>query len=315
MKAVMYHYIQDDDDSTPPHGYYHLNIGDFRKQLNHFEENYNILDREAFIDTVKRNRPLNENDIVLTFDDGLADHYEYVLPELTERDLWGLFYVPVGPYLDDIVLDVHRTHALLGAHGGAAVSEALTDVVTEAMISDDHREQFESGAYKNQENQTAVEHVKRILNYYIDDEARSDVLDALERRLSNDSLQPEDVYMTESEIKDLADAGMHVGSHAVTHTAMSKLSPEEQRQELTESFRFLSDLLQGLPTRSYCHPYGGSHSYTNKTISLLEDTGCLFSFDVDFQPITASDIRNKRHRLPRYDCGEFQHGGSTVSLG
>lgn len=310
----MYHYVGT-ADSTFPYGYYHLNIDDFRRQLDYFESNYQILDRGSFLETIRGDRSPKRSDIVLTFDDGLTDHHEHVLPELRDRGLWGLFYVPAGPYLNDSVLDVHRTHALLGAHGGAAVSDALTDIVTETMISKKHREQFESVVYENQDNQTAVERAKRILNYYIDDGVRQDVLDDLEQRLFNEPLQPEEVYMTESEIENLVEAGMHVGSHSITHTVMSKLSPDEQRRELTESFSFLSDLLGGLPNRSYCHPYGGEHSYTDETISLLEDTGCVFSFDVDSRPITQSVLRNEPQRLPRYDCNEFKYGEATVSLG
>jgi len=314
MKAVMYHYVRG-DDLTPPYGYYHLDVDDFRRQIDYFEENYRILDKETFLDTVRGERSPEEDDLVLTFDDGLADHHEYVLPELMDQGLWGLFYVPVGPYLDDAVLDVHRTHALLGAHGGTAVVEALTGIVTESMLSDDHRDQFEEVVYTDQDNATAVERAKRILNYYIDDDARTDVLDALEGRLFDDPLRPEDVYMSETQVQDLVDAGMHVGSHSVTHTVMSKLPPDDQRRELDRSFRFLSNLLGELLVRSYCHPYGGSHSYTEETISLLNSVGCLFSFDVDSRPITASILREERHRLPRYDCNEFRYGDATVSLG
>jgi peptidoglycan/xylan/chitin deacetylase (PgdA/CDA1 family) len=314
MRAIMYHYIQD-DDSTPPYGYYHLDITDFRRQLDYFQSNYDIISRKTFIDTIRGDRSPKEEDLVLTFDDGLVDHHKHALPELIDRGLWGLFYVPAGPYLNDMILDVHRIHALLGAHGGAVVSEALTDIVTETMISNDHREQFNSVVYQKQNNQTGVEHTKRLLNYYIDDKVRSDVLDTLEKQLSDNLTQPEDIYMSESQIRDLVDSGMHVGSHSVTHTAMSKLSVEDQRQEITNSFNFLSEFLCGTSVRSYCHPYGGPHSYHNETISLLKGTGYLFGFDVDSRPITASIIRNERYRLPRYDCNDFRHGSATVSLG
>lgn len=313
MKAIMYHYVRD-DDGDPPYGYYHLDVADFRRQLDYFTENYRILDRKTFLDTVRGERSPEKGDILLTFDDGLRDHYEYVLPELTARGLWGLFYVPAGPYLNDTVLDVHRTHALLGAHGGAAVSEALSDILTEAMVSAEYRDQFEAVVYEDQDNESAVDHAKRLLNYYIDDSARKDVLDELELRLFDGPLSPAEIYMSRAEIAELAEAGMHVGSHSVTHTVMSKLSPEEQRQELTRSFRFLEDVLGDVPVRSYCHPYGGSHSYTDETLVVLEDIGCLFSLDVDSHPITTASLRDRIHNLPRYDCNEFPHGDATFSL-
>ena len=310
----MYHYVGG-DDSTPPYGYYHLAIDDFRRQLDYFEANYRILDRSKFLDTVQGDRKPKERDLVLTFDDGLSHHHKYVFPELTDRGLWGLFYIPAGPYLDDTVLDVHRIHTLLGAHGGVVVSEALEEIVTEEDISEAHHKEFVSDIYQNQDNQTGVEHAKRLLNYYIEVESRSRILDMLENRLSNERIQPEDVYMSESEIRDLADAGMHVGSHSVSHTVMSKLPPEEQQKEIRQSFTHLSNLLGKLPIRSYSHPYGGSHSYTDETITFLEEAGCLFSFDVDSRPVTRNVLRNERHRIPRYDCNEFRHGKATVSLG
>lgn len=310
----MYHYVRD-NDTVPPYGYYHLDVADFRRQLDYFTENYRILDRETFLDTVRGKRLPRDDDILLTFDDGLRDHHEHVLPELTDRGLWGLFYVSAGPYLDGTVLDVHRTHALLGAHDGAAVSEALTDILTETMLSAEYREQFESVVYEKQDNKSAVERAKRLLNYYIDDKARTDVLDEVEQRLFDEPLSPDEIYMSRADIQDLVEAGMHVGSHSVTHTVMSKRSPEAQQQELTRSFQFLEDVLGEIPVRSYCHPYGGSHSYTDEMLALLEEAGCLFSFDVDSQPITAASLRDRRHTLPRYDCNEFPHGDATFSLG
>lgn len=310
----MYHYVGRDDKS-PPYGYYYLDIEDFRRQLDYFEANYDLLDEQTFFETIRGDRSPKKDEIVLTFDDGVKDHYEHVLPELVDRGLWGLFYVPAGPYLNNNVLDVHRTHSLLGAHGGAAVSEALTDAVTESMINEEHREQFSSVVYQSQDNQNDVERAKRILNYYISDRFRPNVLDTVEEQLFDAQLQREDVYLSKSNIKELVDAGMHVGAHSVTHTVMSKRSADGQHEELTESFDFLSDLLGGLPIRSYCHPYGGVHSYTEDTISLLKNAECLFSFDVASQPVTEDVLRNQRHQLPRYDCNEFRHGSATVSLG
>ena len=59
--------------------------------------------------------------MLLTFDDGLSDHYQYVLPELRRRGLWGIFYIPAGPYQSGRMLDVHCIHLLIGRYGGEKV--------------------------------------------------------------------------------------------------------------------------------------------------------------------------------------------------
>jgi peptidoglycan/xylan/chitin deacetylase (PgdA/CDA1 family) len=105
MKTVMYHYVRPQID-TPPFGYFHLDIDSFRRQLDHFDEKYTVLGRQEFLATVDGDRTPRSDDILLTFDDGLIDHAEYVLPELRRRDLFGAFYVPAGPYLEGMVLHV-----------------------------------------------------------------------------------------------------------------------------------------------------------------------------------------------------------------
>lgn len=310
----MYHYVRD-GDARPPYGYYHLDSSDFRRQLDYFQDNYHVLGREAFLATLRGDRDPRGGDVVLTFDDGLKDHHANVLPELVERDLWGLFYVSSGPYRKGKVLDVHRIHALLGAHGGEVVAETLVDSLDETMVSAEHREQFSDVVYVDQDNTGSVDLVKRLLNYYVDENALPSVLDSLERQLFGSPPCPSDVYMTRGEIRELVESGMHVGSHASTHTVMSKLSREEQEREISNSFEFLTGLLGDLPIRSYCHPYGGSHSYTDETLELLGEAGCSFAFDVDSRPITKTVIGAELLTLPRYDCNEFPHGRSTASLG
>ena len=59
--------------------------------------------------------------VLLTFDDGLRDHIDCVLPVLRTRNLWGLFYVPSKPIAEGRLLDVHKVHLALGRLGGAAV--------------------------------------------------------------------------------------------------------------------------------------------------------------------------------------------------
>ena len=314
MRAVMYHYVLE-DSAGPPFGYYHLDLADFRLQLDHFQDEFHILDQEEFLSTLRGNRAPRKDDLVLTFDDGLRCHFVEVLPELVERNLWGMFYVSSGPYLETSVLDVHRIHALLGKHGGEVVAGYLADLLAKRMVSTEHRNRFSDVVYADQENPDSVYHVKRLLNFDVDVDVRHDVLDSLERRLFDAPLRPSDVYMTREEIRELAASGMHVGAHASTHTPMSKLRRGEQEKEITQSFGFIKDTLSELLVPSYCHPYGGPHTYTGDTLDLLEEASCSFAFGVDSRPITETVIADERLTLPRYDCNEFPHGEAKASLG
>ena len=102
MKAIMYHYVREHDDSLPFFKYLHIN--NFIKQLDYFSNKFGFVNKNEFFDYVTHPSPIKtlvrsiKNKIVLTFDDGFKDHYKYVLPELIKRDLWGIFYIPISPY-------------------------------------------------------------------------------------------------------------------------------------------------------------------------------------------------------------------------
>ena len=53
--------------------------------------------------------------IILTFDDGLIDHYKFVYPILKEMKLWGVFYIPTAQFTDKKILPVHLIHLLCGS--------------------------------------------------------------------------------------------------------------------------------------------------------------------------------------------------------
>ena len=61
----------------------------------------------------------------------------------------------------------------------------------------------------------------------------------------------------------MGDNGNVIGSHSVTHPVMSKLNRDEQLFQIKDSFLFLNDLKIN-SEKTYCHPYGGFHSFNEK---------------------------------------------------
>ena len=85
MKAIMYHYVQEFNKNLPRLKFLH--IDNFRKQLDFFESHYGFVSKKDFLDSLKTGE-VNKG-VILTFDDGLKCHFDYVYKELIERNLWG----------------------------------------------------------------------------------------------------------------------------------------------------------------------------------------------------------------------------------
>ncbi|MFC7079052.1 polysaccharide deacetylase family protein [Halorussus caseinilyticus] len=317
MQVVMYHYVRPSSD-RPPHGYYHLALEDFRRQLDHLEAEYDFVDRETFLACATGDRS-SENDrsppddaVVLTFDDGLADHYEWVLPELRSRDLFGVFFVPTGPLVGNGVLPVHRVHSLAGRHGATELRDALFDVLAEGEFAD-----ADGGTvgdpYGGRSTDDALTTFKRVLNFEVPYDRLGDVLDAVEASFGGGP-SADDYYLSGDQLRQLRDDGMVVGAHSVGHPVLSRLSSADQRAEIASSFETLAERVGGLSARLFAYPYGSDRTFTDETKSLLEAVGCDAAFTTVSGRATPERFRNSRLALPRTDCNEFPHGGATFDL-
>ena len=309
MKAIMYHYVRPHSGGMPYLRY--LGLDDFVRQLDYFENEFGFVDRDAFIKSFHSGEPLSG--VILTFDDAFKDHYDYVLPVLLERGLFGIFYIPTDIYFSRQLLDVHRIHCLLGILGGATLLPTLRQLVTDKMISYDHVEEFRKLTYSRQDNDEATTIIKRLLNYFLSYKDRRVVLKSLMEhyRLDEISLTKE-FYVSPAEIRELQEVGMIIGNHTCSHPVLSKLGAVEQRGEIEKAFKFLDEVTGGLSIRTFCYPYGGFHSFNKTTERILDQLGCQFAFNVEPRNIETSDLLGRPQALPRFPCHEFPFGKARI---
>lgn len=309
MKAIMYHYVNPFDPQIP--FLKSLHIDDFSSQLDYFQDNFGIVSREEFLAAFEGG-PMPQG-AVLTFDDGLKCHYEYVYRELKKRGLWGIFYVPTGMYQSKKILDVHRIHILLGVRDSREIYEQLKNIVSDDMLVDMRVEEFREATYRSQVNDDYTKEVKKTLNYYISYDYREKVLDKLFSIFKLEAMDDyAKFYINASEMKEMRDNGMTIGSHTVNHPVLSKLSADQQESEIRDSFAYLENICNGFDVKTFCYPYGGFHSFTDETEKILEANQCVFSFNVEHRDIIREDILNRPQALPRYDCNKFPHGQVRV---
>jgi hypothetical protein len=305
MKAVMYHYVRSYDQRFP--NFRFLDFHNFSKQLDFFERTCGFVTFDEWCRYVSdASMPAVDGKILLTFDDALSCHYSYVFRELKARNLWGIFYVPTSPYTDGCILDVHRIHLLCGAFEGKQLLDYALSIVSDEMIPFAIREEFHKNTYSDQLNYDGVSEFKRLLNYFVDYKHRSGIIDLVARKFDFDFDFP-DFYVRPSQIDEMASEGMLIGSHTRSHPVMSKLSVNDQLFEIKSSFEFLSSICK-LPFRTYCHPYGGFHSFNEHTVRLLNDCCVDFSFNVESREINQQDQVQSIQFLPRFDCNRFQFG-------
>lgn len=101
--------------------------------------------------------------------------------------------------------------------------------------------------------------------------------------------------MSAEQIAQVATAKMEIGSHGVTHIALSGLDADRQRAEISESRSKLSELL-GRPVRGFAYPYGLMDASARRAV---QDAGYGYACSV-ISPISDLGIMS----LPRITFGQ-----------
>ena len=114
LTVVMYHYVRDRARNRYP-GLKVRSVEEFDGQLDYITRHYRVCDTRAVLAAARGEGPLPPNACLLTFDDGLLDHFTTVFPRLVERGLPGSFYVPVAAVESRRGLGTHKNQIVLAA--------------------------------------------------------------------------------------------------------------------------------------------------------------------------------------------------------
>ena len=201
----------------------------------------------------------------------------------------------------------------MGTYGGKIACNFLDEYIDLSMLDNNLIEEFKKVTYNLQINSDYTNKFKRTLNYYIKYKYREKVINDIFIKFFGNKEKDmiKKVYMSLNQIEKLYESGMIIGSHSVNHKLMSKLTEQEFKTEIDESFDFLKKYTV---YKTFCYPYGGFHSFNRKVKQCLTNKSFLFSVNVESRVIHNNDLKNRRQALPRFDCNEFDYGKIDVNI-
>jgi peptidoglycan/xylan/chitin deacetylase (PgdA/CDA1 family) len=83
--------------------------------------------------------------------------------------------------------------------------------------------------------------------------------------------------LSDSQVRELADAGIEIGSHSMTHVRLAGLAASQVQAEISESRAILGELL-GAPVRGFAYPYGSMDAAARRVV---EDVGYDYACAVE----------------------------------
>ena len=304
LTAITYHYVRDMESTRFP-AMKALDLQDFDGQLDYIAANHNVCTVQSVTAWLMGREELPPSACVLTFDDGLIDHFTFVLPRLIERGFTGVFYPSSGPLVTGKVLDVHKIQFVLSS--GTELRTVKNRVLE---LCEDYRVEFNIpsaqdlwGRHGKEAKFDSPERrfVKTLLQKELPAPVRSEITDRLfsEYVSADEAGFSAELYMDRPQLKMMVEMGMEIGGHGENHFWLDRLTVAEQAKEIAASRRMVEELSGRAPRDwSFTYPHGG---YNDDTQALLQEAGCGLAFSIQTGTVALGDPQLKLNRLDTND--------------
>ena len=308
INIVAYHYVREIKNSKYPN-IKGIEFNIFKKQIKFFKKKFDIISADDFVEIIETKKIINHKKplLLLTFDDGYKDHYNYVFPTLIDEKITGCFYPPIKIFNGD-VLDVNKIHYILEKFDDKKIllDEILLylknefEINIKSLVNKKNRlHNFKVPEYDD--HHTII--IKKILNKILPLVISRKTCNHFFKKYVNSNLKTfsKELYISSKNLKEMSDNNMHIGSHGVNHLLWNTLNEQEQEKEIVNSKRFFKKKLINLKNFSVCFPWG---SYNSSSVKILKKRKVKFALTSNSGNIFFGK-RYNRFTLPRYDANEF----------
>lgn len=227
-----------------------------------------------------RHNTLPPRAVAVTFDDGYADNATVALPILQCHRIHATFFIATE-FLD----------------GGCMWNDRITETVRRVTQPSLNLSDLGLGVEPLGDEARRGQLAERIIGAvkHLHPTERLEKVETLVRNAK--TRLPADLMMSSNQVRQLAQAGMDVGAHTVSHPILLTLSKGEAIAEIAGSKRALEDII-GRPVHTFAYPNGRiGHDYTVRDRDLVAAQG--FDFAVSTNPgvvMPGSDV----FQLPRF---------------
>ena len=288
----MFHDVRDLSQTKFP-GRYNLKSfldkPQFQYQLGFINKKYKII---SSLDVSNIN--LGEGNVdyaVLTFDDGLVDHF-YVYQELKKLNVTGTFLVPTAPILEQKMIHSHKIQFILAAQDEKILTK---EILTDFGGTDDLWTKYSHTEWVDNWWSNEMIFITNFLrNHKTDDFNNYEYTDYLFKKYVSKDMYSfaSDFYLNLNQLEEMGYHNMVIGGHG--NSSDNLLLVDDVESDIIKSHgftqRFSDDFV-------FSYPNGG---FNNEIKDIMKRYKCSLSYTIVPQTITSLDVVDYLE-FPRYD--------------
>jgi len=201
--------------------------------------------------------------VVVTFDDGYADNFLEALPIVEKVGVPVTFFISSGAIDSDEEFWWDELERLILA-GGSRPDHCQLGEGSQTFKGNTRSYEDRVNFYREL-HPVMRKQVSEVRNQWLE-QLRTWAGCAASGRLSHRTL-------TTEQLRELANSDLvTIGSHGVTHTRLTNLSPEGQRYEILNSTQRLKELC-GVEIPVFSYPFGGRGDYNQASLDICREAG------------------------------------------
>jgi len=308
LTAINFHYIREQYPESYP-GIHGVTPIEFENQLDLLSQAFNYVSGADIDAAVKGKRNLPENALIVTFDDGLREQYDFAWPILKRKGIPAIFYINTRPIYEKTISHVHQIHMLRAHTPPEQISKQLDSFLL------NHREiipsdMSELAARQYRYDSPLNAHLKYLLNFVLDENRKASFIEATFRGRFGEQAQAaiaENLYMTPAMVLELSQSGS-IGTHGHDHLPLAQLSDAEIKLQISASLDCFAKWgcrdIQGIS-----YPYGGRSAVSEALAQTAKHFGLSFGFTMER---ASNQSINYPMLIARFSNSDFPGGNAPA---
>jgi peptidoglycan/xylan/chitin deacetylase (PgdA/CDA1 family) len=245
----------------------------FERQMRFLKRYYNIVDLNAFRYSKVFSKG-SKDVVVITFDDGYRDNYQYAFKILSRLK------IPATIFLTTDFIGTNRFlwyDKLAWIMYNAKVFPGKKDLM-KFQLPEEIAQRFQIFFNLKSEEQVRILRSMAGGLKLLSSKKRDDALSflALACKVGKWPDKKDRPMLSWDEVKEMSERGISFGSHTKTHSRLSDLSENLVRKEVSQSKKIIEKYI-GKKVTAFAYPYGKEADYSESIYSILRDEGFLYA--------------------------------------
>jgi peptidoglycan/xylan/chitin deacetylase (PgdA/CDA1 family) len=309
LRSFMFHDVRDLKDTKYPKRYElksFLQWDDFKERIRIISNRYKVISSDTALRLDLSQ--INGDYATLTFDDGLADHYE-VYKYLNNLGLCATFLVPRAPIMDHKMIHSHKIQFLLASVDEKELVEyMLNDLGDYYGMSTKWKDgvwvEYSKSPWKDNWWSPEMVFVTNVLRKFPFEFPNTvyEYTDILFRKYVPQSEKEisEDLYLSERQLRVMAKQDcVTIGGHGDSSENLENMAYRSACNEIKKSCKFISKYSENI---IFSYPNGGYNKFIKKA---MENEGCKIAYTIEKKTITDLDEIDYLE-FPRYDGAQVK---------